>query len=245
LTASPQHSSQPEPLLDRRYDAVVFDFFGTLTINSSRAERRAGAGRIAAVLGVDPDEYFEQVTSTFSERATGAAGDLEATIRWLAQRCGLTPDTERVSAAADIRRTVEGGFIRNLRPEAVEIARSIKALGIRIGVLSDCTHELPMVWPSLPIAECVDAAVFSIEEGKRKPDPDLFAAVTSRLGVPPDRCLYIGDGGGGELTGATKAGMTAYLLHADDTYDSIVYDRDSAWTGPGIGSLTEVLGLLA
>ena len=50
--------------------AVIFDYFGTLTLASGASTRRAGAERVAAALGVDPSVYFEAVTSTFTERST-------------------------------------------------------------------------------------------------------------------------------------------------------------------------------
>jgi putative hydrolase of the HAD superfamily len=40
----------------------------------------------------------------------------------------------------------------------------------------------------------------------------LYAAITARLGVPPEDCRYVGDGGGRELTGARAAGMVQILV---------------------------------
>ena len=64
------------------------------------------------------------------------------------------------------------------------------------------------------------------------------------LGVPPERCLYVGDGGSRELTGAIEAGMTAVRLNAPDLADHLVFDQDAAFTGPCVGSLSGLLDLL-
>ena len=225
-------------------DAVVFDFYGTLSVSATRVERRAGAGRIADALGIPAEEWHAAIATTFTERATGACGNLEQTMSWLAERCGYTPTPEQVRDACEIRRTTEGVYARALRSDAEPTVRTLRGRGIKVGVLSDCTHELPEVWPELPIAAYVDATVFSIHAGVRKPHPSLYEKVASLLGVPAAACLYIGDGGSGELTGATHAGMTAYQLVAPDAAEGVIYDVDSNWTGPTVRTLDDVLDLV-
>jgi putative hydrolase of the HAD superfamily len=126
----------------------------------------------------------------------------------------------------------------------VRTVTSLKERGLKVGLISDCTHELPEIWPSLPIAEHFDAMVFSIQAGFRKPHPELYTAVAAQLGVAAGDCVYVGDGGSNELTGATEAGMTAYLLDTPDAADSIRYDLEHSWTGARIGSLSDVLELV-
>lgn len=221
--------------------AVVFDFYGTLSISAPAAQRRAGASRIAAALGLPEGVLHEALATTFTERATGACGDLAATMRWLAERCGGSPTEEQLAAACALRRDTEAVYTRALRPDAEPTVRALHERGFRLGVLSDCTHELPDLWPSLPIAPYVDVTVFSVVAGFRKPHPALYDGVCSSLGVEAADCLYVGDGGSGELTGAALAGMTALRLDAPDIADAVVYDPDTAWTGATIASLTEVL----
>ena len=225
-------------------DAVVFDFYGTLSVSATRAERRAGAGRVAASLGIPAEDLHAAIAATFTERATGACGNLEQTMSWLAERCGYTPTRDQIVEACELRRSTEGVYARALRPDAEPTVRALRNRGMKVGVLSDCTHELPEIWSSLPIAEYVDATVFSVHAGVRKPHPSLYATVTSQLDVPATRCLYVGDGGSGELTGAVKAGMTAFQLVAPDAADAIIYDADSNWAGPIIHALSDVLGLI-
>ena len=84
--------------------------------------------------------------------------------------------------------------------------------------------------------------MLSCTAGFRKPDPRLFELVTARLGVDPLDCLYVGDGGGHELTAARAAGMHAVLLAAGDWATSSVYDRESEWNGDRRSSLTDLCG---
>ena len=221
--------------------AVVFDFYGTLSVSATAAARRAGATRIAAALGIAAESLHAAIAATFTERASGSCGDLEQTMRWLAVRCGASPEADQIAAACAIRMQTESVYARALRPEAEPTLRELRERGVKIGLLSDCTHELPEIWASLPIARYVDATVFSVLIGARKPHPTLYEAITSQLAVDPAACLYVGDGGSGELTGAERAGMTPLRLVATDAAEAIVYDPDTAWTGPAISSLSEVL----
>ena len=74
-----------------------------------------------------------------------------------------------------------------------------------------------------------------------KPNPGIYRLACERLGVEPSDCLFIGDGGSGELTGATNVGMDAVLIRApDDTENG---NRED-WQGIRISSVEEVLSLV-
>ncbi len=61
-------------------------------------------------------------------------------------------------------------------------------------------------------ADRAAVAVFSWQEGYRKPDPRLYATVSRRLGVPAAESWYVGDGGSREHEGARRAGMRPVLV---------------------------------
>jgi FMN phosphatase YigB (HAD superfamily) len=64
--------------------------------------------------------------------------------------------------------------------------------------------------------------------------------------VEPRRCLYIGGGAYGELTGAAAFGMRAFLLRDPNVDPSrqLIPERDEAWTGEEIADLRDLLELL-
>jgi putative hydrolase of the HAD superfamily len=172
----------------------------------------------------------------------GTLGDLSATFRTLAGRVGVEPSDAALAAACAVRLATQLDLFVP-RCDAVATLTALRVRGLRVGVLSDCTTELAGAWPRLPLAGLVDARVFSCEEGRRKPDPELFRLITHRLGVAPRDCLYVGDGGGNELTGASTAGMRAFMLRAPDWADNHPYSREDDWSGPALASLTDVLSL--
>ena len=81
-----------------RFQAVLFDFFGTLTHGARR-----GAAHLATaeLLGCSPEALMEVLDSSFYERANGSLGDAEATMRWVCARLGVRPLQALRAAGAD------------------------------------------------------------------------------------------------------------------------------------------------
>ncbi len=223
--------------------AVIFDFFGTLTPSTPAHVWHGLAARTAAVLGIPGEVWQAALNASFQERATGALGDLPQTIRTLAVRCGVEPSEEMLAEACAVRALGQRGLF-TVRDDALDTLAGVRARGLLVGLLSDCTVELADAWPELPQAALVDATVFSCDVGRCKPDPVLFRLIAERLGVAPAECLYVGDGGGHELTGATRAGMTAYMLKTADWAHNHFHSREDDWAGPFLPSLSAVLDLL-
>lgn len=223
--------------------AVIFDYFGTLAHTSSVPEYLAARRRIAETLGVNPEAFRAEMEATYSERATGLAGrDTVRVLRWLARRLGAEPDDDQLTAAAKLRLTEFAHA--PTRAEAVPVLRALRRRGLRIGLVSDCSCELPAVWSGLPVAPYVDSAIFSIVEGVRKPARALYLAACQRLDVTPPECVYVGDGGSNELSGARAAGMYAVRLLSPDHEAARVYELDTGWDGAVIDRLDRVVDLV-
>ncbi|MFI7541223.1 HAD family hydrolase [Actinoplanes sp. NPDC049599] len=222
------------------FQAVVFDFFGTLTRSVRRGPQHAD---IARALGCDPDTVLSVLDRTFQDRARGRLGSAEATLRWVTEQAGGRPRTAQLQAAVPARVDALKADTR-LRADAESVLRAVRRRGLRTALISDCTHELPAFLPGMPIAPLLDATVFSVEVGLCKPDPLIYLEASWRLRVAPENCLYIGDGGSRELTGAAAVGMTAVRLAAPDLADHLVFDPDEDFTGPSVPSLTAMLELL-
>jgi putative hydrolase of the HAD superfamily len=222
------------------FRAVVFDFFGTLTRSVTRGPQHAD---IARRLGCDPEVIRGVLDRTFHSRARGTFGSAEATLRFVSEQAGGRPRQSQVEQAVPARVDALRADTR-LRPDAVSALRAIKARGLATGLISDCTHELPAILPTLPVAPLLDSRVFSVEVGVCKPEPEIYRAACDDLGVAPEDCLYVGDGGSRELTGAEAVGMTAVRLAAPDLADHLVFDRDNTFTGRSVVSLSEVVALL-
>ncbi|MFC6015127.1 HAD family hydrolase [Plantactinospora solaniradicis] len=229
--------TQPRPAA---YQAVLFDFFGTLTCAVRRGPQHAA---VAALLGCAVEPLVDVLDRSFYLRASGALGDATDTLRWVGEQAGGRPSAAGLRAAVTARIEAVRADTR-LRPEAVTVLRALRHRGARIALVSDCTHELPAFLPQLPVAPLLDVRVFSVEVGRCKPDPAIYLAACRGLGVAPVDCLYVGDGGSQELTGAVRAGMSAVRLAAADLDGHLAFDSEPNWTGPALTSLTQLPALL-
>ncbi|MBB3097212.1 putative hydrolase of the HAD superfamily [Actinoplanes campanulatus] len=191
--------------------AVIFDFFGTLTDPAAEALRPGTFGETAAALGVPAEPFRAAMVASFPQRIVGAFGGTRETLRTMAHRCGAEPDDERLDHAVA---THHAGAerLRTPRRDALAVLDHLRAQDFRLGLLSDCASELSEAWPGTVYADRIDAPVFSWREGRRKPDPRLYAVAAERLGVPAAECWFVGDGGGREHDGARRAGMRPVLV---------------------------------
>jgi putative hydrolase of the HAD superfamily len=116
-------------------------------------------------------------------------------------------------------------------------------MGHKVGLISDCSPEIPHVWRETTLVSLVEAPVFSCVVGLKKPDPCIYHLACERLAVDPRACLYVGDGGSRELTGAAQVGMHPVLIRDRDERDAFRVDSED-WDGPTISTLREVLSLV-
>ncbi len=222
------------------YRAVVFDFFGTLTRSVQRGPQHA---EIARALGADPEAMLGVLDRTFRARAVGRYGSAESTLRWVIEQAGGRPRTAQLRAGVPARVSALRADTR-LRDDAVSTLTAVKRRGLATALISDCTHELPAFLPGLPVAPLLDAKIYSVRLGVCKPDPRIYLAACAELGVEPEDCLYVGDGGSHELSGAAAVGMTPVRLAAPDLVNHLVFDPDTEFVGRTIRTLSDVIGLL-
>jgi putative hydrolase of the HAD superfamily len=79
---------------------VLFDLFNTLVPGGADEERAAVARAMGVDLGVDPDTYASLFYQSYRERYVGALGDLEATVRTIAEHAGGRPTGSAVRLAS-------------------------------------------------------------------------------------------------------------------------------------------------
>jgi len=226
-----------------KYLAVIFDLFGTLADNFTRRGYYDALERMASVLSVPPDDFRRAWFDTSGDRNTGVFQGCEANVEYICRKLGAQPERGQIRLAAQVRLD----YIRSVmtpRSDAIEVLSRLKEGGYRTGLISNCTPEIPFVWPETPLARLIDAAVFSCSVRFSKPDPRIYQLVTERLGLQPEQCLFVGDGGSQELSGALEAGMYPVLIRFDaDSTEPHLTNREQ-WEGPTVSSLIEVLTMV-
>jgi putative hydrolase of the HAD superfamily len=230
--------------INHKYKAVIFDLFGTLVENFVRGEYERVLAEMASILNT-PFKDFQRVwLESFPKRVTGAHTNQKASIEYICRKLNTTVTEAQVEHAFRVRLDYTRRSMVP-RPDAVATLAQLKEQGYKIGLVSDCSGEIPLVWDGTPLAPFFDVTVFSCVAGIKKPDPRIYRLATDPLKVRPQDCLYIGDGSSKELTGALQVGMHPVLIRdPDESVDAHYIDREDDWPGPKISYLKEVLTLL-
>jgi putative hydrolase of the HAD superfamily len=223
-----------------KYAAVILDLFGTLVDDYSGSEYEVVLGQMASTLGVSYSDFRRLWSETYHRRNTGGFKSIQDNVAYICQQLEVQAEQDDIKRAARIRHDFKRGVMLAPRADVLEVLSRLKSQGLKIGLVSNCTPGAPVIWPDTPLASLFDVAVFSSSVGILKPDSRIYLLATERLGVQPEDCVYAGDGGSQELTGAARVGMTPVLVRAPGE-DFVVREE---WHGPTIASLTEVLALV-
>lgn len=225
-----------------RFRAVVFDLFGTLvpSFPASRFER--SLMEMAAAVGINAQAFVGKWRDeTWRARALGEFATIEANVEHIAAALGIRPGPAQVRQAERIRKRFTRDFLQP-RGDALATLQALKAAGMRLAVITDCSAEVPELWPDTPFAGLVDVPIFSCLVGLKKPDPSIYGLACERLGVAPDDCLYIGDGFSRELSGAARVRMRAVLLKVPGEISADTSENEGGrWAGLRVATLREVL----
>lgn len=227
-----------------RFEAVVFDLFGTLVYEFPRSDWDEWLSTSAAVLEADSEAFRLAWAATAIDRQTGRAGGVEENLRTVAARAGAWPTDAQIAEALEVRSALYRKWFVP-RPGAEEILHELRERTTPTGLISMCAPDTPALWRASPLGGLIDVEVFSCEVGLRKPEPEIYLAAAERLGVDPTACLYVGDGAYAELSGASSVGMHAVLIR-DPSEAEVEAMRPEAedWSGPAIADLREIIALI-
>jgi putative hydrolase of the HAD superfamily len=226
------------------YRAVIFDLFGTLVPTFARSPHDDVLEAMAKILRVPRTEFMNLWVDSYDDRATGRMS-IEAQIATISAQLGRVATNDQIARCMRLRLALTRGSLIP-RPDAIATLRAIRSRERGIGLVSDCSPEPSVLWPETALAPLIDVALFSCVEGTCKPDPRLYITACERLHVEPPQCLYVGDGGSRELTGAASVGMHALQLRAFEHEDEPVGydDAREPWDGPVARRLADVVDLI-
>jgi len=211
--------------------AVVFDLWDTLVdwpVDDWNAYKRDFAAR----LGITHERFDVLWNETYSLRETG---QLSEAFRLIGADDGIA--AEFAERRYDV---IRGALVP--RPGALETLDELRERGLRLGLISVCSDEVPQAWPHTELADRLDAVVFSCRCGLMKPDPRIYLLAAEELGVEPGECLFVGDGANDELAGAERVGMRSVLIHRPN--EEPFWDDVADWEGLRVTSVAAVLDLL-
>jgi putative hydrolase of the HAD superfamily len=228
---------------NRRLYAVILDLFGTLVDDfvSSVGQMHS---ELAATLAVPYEEFMQLWRQTSEMRTLGVFQSVEASLEYVCSAMGAQPSAGQMRRAVEIRLRHTRRALEP-RPDAVQTLARLKDQDYRIGLLSNCSIEIPILWPETAFAGFIESPVFSSRERLKKPDPRIYRLACRRLGMDPEGCIYIADGENHELRAAAEVGIRPVLLRTPLRENRGELLREAReWQGTAIDSLSGLLELL-
>jgi putative hydrolase of the HAD superfamily len=137
-----------------------------------------------------------------------------------AKRLGLDDATDLIDS-----------MFRGMKPSEPMVAavRAARASGVHTGLVSNSWSTSH--YDRDMLAQLFEVAVISAEVGLHKPQPEIYRLASQRLGVEPERCVFVDDLRE-NCAGAEAVGMTA-ILHRDAAATVARLEELLGFTGPG------------
>jgi len=106
---------------------------------------------------------------------------------------------------------------RVLQKDAKEVVFELDKRGYRLGIISNVitTQEIPDWLEADGLSQYFQSVVLSSVFGRRKPDPEVYWEAARRVGVPPEKCVYVGDNPSRDVVGTRNAGFGMIILLMD------------------------------
>ncbi|MCB2224052.1 MAG: HAD family hydrolase [Actinobacteria bacterium] len=185
---------------------MIFDLFCTLVSPEDVWPARFNRERAAALaLEVDPAAFESFWWTDGMERYVGEpVADL---LRKSASLQGLDTAAEAVAAALAVYGEYHDRALASPRSEVLTGLEGLRERGYALALLSNADDREVANWHRSPLSQLIPDALFSYQIGSVKPDLPAYEAVLSRLGVPAESVVYVGDGGSSEFEGARRAGI--------------------------------------
>ncbi|MHA5048340.1 HAD family hydrolase [Streptomyces sp. SD15] len=99
-------------------------------------------------------------------------------------------------------------------PDTEPVLRALRERGLPIAIVSDFAWDLRTRLAHHGLDALIDTCVISYEQGREKPDPQLFLKACADLGTGPRATLMVGDNPVRD-GGATACGLRAYILPSE------------------------------
>jgi len=225
------------------YSAVIFDLFGTL-IDDFVTSVGSMHQEMADALAVPYEQFTPLWNQTAEMRIAGAFDSVEANLDYVFRSMSARPSPDQIRKAVEIRMHQIRRALR-AKPEALPTLQQLRQLGYKVGLISNCSIEIAILWPETPFARLIETPIFSCVARLTKPDARIYHLAIERLGITPESCLYVGDGEDYELTAAAKTGLHPVLIRTSSRQSHGKSHQDAReWQGTTIAGLTEVLQLV-
>ncbi|MGE5124041.1 MAG: HAD family hydrolase [Acidobacteriaceae bacterium] len=205
-------------------EAIFIDLGNTLRMLVKDEQHQAAARQKIAALVNSPDPP-EALVKILDERykiyrkwafeAMLEALESELWTRWLLPEY---PAVQIAPLAVELTFQYRQSMGRRVMlPGANQILAELCSRGYRLGIISNVitSREIPDWLEIEDLNQYFQAVVLSSHVRHRKPDPEIYWEASRRIGVPPRKCVYVGDNPRRDVTGTRQAGFGMVILLMD------------------------------
>jgi HAD superfamily hydrolase (TIGR01509 family) len=210
-------------------NAVLFDYSGTLFrleedeswFDGMQVDEREVDGHVQAELMrrlTQPTGIYTEMTAESDVAAQAAPMAYHA---WVNR--DLAPHLHREAYLHVLRESglahhhAESLYGRVVDPsswtpyaDTAEVLKGLHEQGIKTAVVSNIAFDVRPAFQAIGVADCVDEFVLSFEVGAIKPNAAIFETALTRLGVPAERAVMVGDSD--EADGGARAIGCGFIL---------------------------------
>ncbi len=203
-------------------EVVCFDLGETL-IREEREDselRELGARKLYEILNERGlklrFEDFKRVHDALWREAEGAREsmreiDVVNLFYRLLEGAGLEPDQELLQLSVNAYFRVKLDYVE-LYPDSIPALEELKDEGYKLALISNAMPSNRLVYEELGLERFFEVALFSYEQGIRKPHPEIFMAALERLGAGPGEAAMVGNDPVSDIAGAGLLGMETFLV---------------------------------
>jgi putative hydrolase of the HAD superfamily len=199
-----------------RYDAVFIDVDGTLLwvgldvdgyVEDLAPYSRNGGLTVEEATGPMWESLRRHIKKNIEYRTDEGLADFKRrNAEQTAQELGIEAPAEVLTEVADRRISF------NPYPESVAVLRGLKALGLKLYVVSNWDILLAEVLEALGWMQYFDGIVASALLGVEKPEPRIFEEALRISGVRRERVVHVGNDPVADVRGAAAAGIDTVLV---------------------------------
>ena len=227
------------------YKAIIFDLYGTLVENFSSHAYDQVQEQMAKTLDIPYPKFRRVMLETINDKSSGGYHAVEDNILEICRRLSVKVNTTQIEQVVTLHYEFSESTLV-IEPKVLAALNTLKSDGLLLGLITNCRPPIPSAFSRSSLAQYIDVPVFSCEERIRKPARRIYQIACERLKVQPQECLYVGDGSGEELTGASAVGMLPILKRADltDVYDSYRPEVED-WRGIAVDEISELCDIVS
>jgi putative hydrolase of the HAD superfamily len=221
-----------------QYKAIIFDLFGTIVNNPSVSEYNDLISKISSILSLPLENFSQMWHKTSKQRAIGIFKTIEDCLVYICNTLKIKVESDEIKECVQLRLEL---MKKDMIPKAgaIVVISKLRKNDFKIGLISNCSADVPLLWKDTPFYPLFDTTIFSSSVGLKKPDSKIYILMCELLKVKPQNCLYIGDGDSNELDGASQVGMHAIRIRDPNDVDPFLL-TEIRWNGDEISSLKDI-----